>query len=283
VPPFITRSSELSGLSFGVAMSSYAITGAARGIGFEFVRQLSGLPKTVIFAIVRNEGTAKALRELGRANVHILEADITDHLALKTAAERIGAVTGGELDVLINNAAFVDDERFSLAMDEYSDDQLLEDDLIKTFRINTVGVVHTINAFLPLLRAGSSKKVVTLSSGTADLEFTLTSEFSLGAAYSISKAALNMAVAKYAVKYKNEGFTFLCVSPGLVNTATKPPTPEVLKFFGDMMASFKKAAPNFESPITPEHSVKLMLSILDKSTVKDTGAFISHKGNKEWL
>ncbi len=52
---------------------------------FEFVRQLSGLPKTVIFAIVRNEGTAKALRELGRANVHILEADITDHLALKVS------------------------------------------------------------------------------------------------------------------------------------------------------------------------------------------------------
>jgi len=37
------------------------------------------------------------------------------------------------------------------------------------------------------------------------------------APYSISKAALNMAVAKYAAEYKTEGFVFLAISPGLVN------------------------------------------------------------------
>ena len=66
------------------------------------------------------------------------------------------------------------------------------------------------------------KKVVTLSTGIADTDFILGSEFSVGAPYGISKAAVNMAVVKYAVKYKSEGFTFLCISPGLVNTATKP-------------------------------------------------------------
>lgn len=50
-----------------------------------------------------------------------------------------------------------------------------------------------------------------------------------------------------------------------------------------MITKFRKVTPSFEGPITPEESVKLMLSILDKSTVKDTGAFVSQKGNKEWL
>jgi NAD(P)-dependent dehydrogenase (short-subunit alcohol dehydrogenase family) len=41
------------------------------------------------------------------------------------------------------------------------------------------------------------------------------------APYSISKAALNMVVAKYAAEYKAEGFVFLAISPGLVDTSTK--------------------------------------------------------------
>lgn len=41
------------------------------------------------------------------------------------------------------------------------------------------------------------------------------------APYSISKAAVNMVVAKYAAEYKAEGFVFLALSPGLVDTTTK--------------------------------------------------------------
>lgn len=78
--------------------------------------------------------------------------------------------------------------------------------------------MHTINAFLPLLRAGSLKKVITISTGVADLEFVLKSELALGAPYAISKAAVTMAVAKYAVQFKSEGFLFLALSPGFVNT-----------------------------------------------------------------
>jgi len=218
-----------------------------------------------------------------KANVHILEADITDLAALKKAADYAADITGGKLDVLVNNAAFVDVERFSVCLDEYNDDKLLEDELINSFKINAVGVVHTINAFLPLLRSGSTKKVITISTGAADLDFTLASESSTAAPYSISKAALNMVVAKYAMKLKAEGFTFLSVSPGMVNTATKAPTPEMMELFDNMIAGFKKAVPTFEGPITPEESVKLMLSLIGKSSVKDTGIFISHKGNKEWL
>lgn len=90
--------------------------------------------------------------------------------------------------------------------------------LIRQFNTNVIGNIHTINAFLPLLRAGSIKKVITISSGVADADFTLAAGFAKNSAYSISKAALNMAVAKYAVEYKKDGFIFLALSPGGVNT-----------------------------------------------------------------
>ena len=34
-------------------------------------------------------------------------------------------------------------------------------------------------------------------------------------AYKVSKAALNMLNAQWALRYKDAGFTFLCVSPGV--------------------------------------------------------------------
>ena len=88
--------------------------------------------------------------------------------------------------------------------------------------VNVLGVINATNAFLPLLRNGVGKKCITLSTGVADLDFTLASEFPALTPYSISKAGTNMVVAKYAVELKQEGFTFVAISPGLVDTSTRP-------------------------------------------------------------
>ena len=50
---------------------------------------------------------------------------------------------------------------------------------------------------------------------------TLKAEDEIAGPYCISKAAVVMAVAKYAAKYKRDGFVFLTISPGLVNTSNK--------------------------------------------------------------
>jgi hypothetical protein len=78
-------------------MSSYVITGAARGIGvsffysglhasfcpltlsqLEFVSQLSANSSNTIFALVRNKSTAAALSSLSGNNITILETELTD-------------------------------------------------------------------------------------------------------------------------------------------------------------------------------------------------------------
>ena len=46
--------------------------------------------------------------------------------------------------------------------------EVLEQDLMDSFRVNVVGVAHTINFFLPLIQQGTAKKVANISTGFAD-------------------------------------------------------------------------------------------------------------------
>ncbi|OJA21626.1 hypothetical protein AZE42_13502, partial [Rhizopogon vesiculosus] len=174
-------------------------------------------------------------------------------------------------------------ERNGLTLSSYPSEELLTKDLLDSFNINVVGVIHTINIFLPLLKNGKAKKVVTVSSGVGDLDSTISFEMDTSAPYSISKAAVNMVNAKYAAQYKSEGFVFLAISPGVVDTSTRPPTADELERFNVMVGRFRKVYPDFTGPITPETSVRMQLEVINRTTVDDTGAFISHKGNKEWL
>lgn len=54
---------------------------------------------------------------------------------------------------------------------------------------------------------------------------------------------------------------------------------------GALAAKFATYAPDFKRPLTPEESVKAVLSVVDKASVQDGygGQFISHLGTKQWL
>ena len=87
-----------------------------------------------------------------------------------------------------------------------------------------VGVVKTVNTFIPLLLKGREKKVFTLSTGLADAELINQVDIAVAPSYSISKAALNMAIVKYSALYKSEGILFMAISPGLVDTGNLAPS-----------------------------------------------------------
>lgn len=57
---------------------------------------------------------------------------------------------------------------------------------------------------------------------------------------------------------------------------------DIATFLG-IVASFRNVYPELTGPITPEESVIAMRKVIKEITIEDTGAFISHKGNKEWL
>ncbi len=50
-----------------------------------------------------------------------------------------------------------------------------------------------------------------------------------------------------------------------------------------LAAAVLRVAPDFKGPLTPEVSVKMVLEVINRWTVADTGAFVSQHGNKQWL
>ncbi|KZT50164.1 NAD(P)-binding protein [Calocera cornea HHB12733] len=251
-------------------MPSYVVAGASRGLGLEFVKQL--LAKgNLVFALARNPDKSAGLLALkGEKNLHIFKADVTKPAELRAAAAETAKITGGSLDVLINNAAYMSFVNNFNAIDEYESDEALAKSFNNHWDTNVLGVVYTTNAFIPLLARGQLKKVLTLSSGMGDPAFILDTEFDWSVAYSVSKCALEMVNVKYAAKYKKEGWTFLAISPGVVDTAEDAP-------------KFSKAAPHWTGPITATESVHKMLAILDQTSADKSGTFVSHHGNREWL
>ena len=64
---------------------------------------------------------------------------------------------------------------------------------------------------------GKVKKVITITSGHADLDFINGLEIEVSALYSASKAAMNVIVAKFNAQYKKDGVLFVSMSPGVVD------------------------------------------------------------------
>ncbi|KAI0088540.1 short-chain dehydrogenases/reductase [Irpex rosettiformis] len=239
-------------------MPSYVVTGTSRGLGLhEFIAGHT------------------------HKNVHVIEADSKDARALrvnlKNAADTVSKITGGTLDVLINNAALMDYERVDLTLDAFPDAETLEADLMLFFQTNTIGPIHTINAFLPLLLAGTTKKCLTISTTAGSPKVANATNFTTYGGYGISKAALNLAIAKYASRFRDDGVVFLAVTPGMVKTM--PGTEEeVNKALEPLVEKFRKRYPHFEGPITVERSVRDILVLLDRAGIADSGKFTHRDG-----
>jgi NAD(P)-dependent dehydrogenase (short-subunit alcohol dehydrogenase family) len=71
---------------------------------------------------------------------------------------------------------------------------------------------------VPLILKGTAKKVVAITSGMGDIELVRKHNVYEEGPYAISKAALNMVVAKFSAEYAKDGVLFLSVCPGLVDT-----------------------------------------------------------------
>lgn len=78
--------------------------------------------------------------------------------------------------------------------------------------------MYTINALLPLVEKSQQKKIIYISSGIGDIPTTRATEMPNLLGYSVSKAAGNIIIAKYAVELKAKGIKTLAMSPGWVET-----------------------------------------------------------------
>jgi len=177
-------------------MATYLITGANRGIGYDYCRQLQARGDRVI-AVCRT-----ASEELKQLGVQVEErVDITSEASVANLRTRLGDMT---IDVLINNAGIA--KRVTL-------EDLDFDSIREQFEVNALGPLRVTQALLPLLKAGS--KIVLMTSRMGSIADN-TSGSSYG--YRMSKVALSMAGKSLAHDLKPRGIAVAILHPGLVQT-----------------------------------------------------------------
>ncbi|KAI8945237.1 NAD(P)-binding protein [Xylaria longipes] len=272
-------------------MASYLVTGVSRGLGFEFLRQLSEDPNNVVVGLVRDKATTdkKVAAEINRPNIHIVQADLMDYDSLKKTVDVVDPIVNGSLDYIIANAGYISNwsgfDPIGVLGDK--DPKKLEADMLDSFRTNVIGNVHLFNLYMPLILKGRAKKVITISSGMGDIGLAREYKLALGAPYSISKTAMNATTAKFHAQYADQGILFLNICPGVVDTGVYDGiTEEQTKAVMGQLAAFMVYSPRFKGPATPAESVEKILVQINKASLEAGygGEFISHLGKGEkWL
>eukprot|EP01132_Coremiostelium_polycephalum_P005588 gene5588-6955_t len=194
------------------------VTGGNRSIGREVVRKLAVLGFIVYLGSRSVEKGNKTRDEILAAHpgveIRVVQLDIADKTSIINAAETISKETSGKLDILVNNAG--------IAVEFTKASKTDLNKIKETFDVNFYGVILTTQAFLPLLRNGTRKNIVNVSSSLGSLTETLNPKFpfynSEVFAYSVSKTALNGFTAHLAVELKDEGFKINSINPGFVDT-----------------------------------------------------------------
>ena len=199
------------------------------------------------------------------------------------------------MDVFIANAAIAFPINKPLSLEATENPDQFEKNMFAAYRTNTVGTIQAVAYFAPLVVKSDLKKIAVISTALGDIDFTLQVGFGHHSPYATSKAAVNMAVAKFHIELREKGVTVFAISPGLVATefATDPTAPpptaeEQAALYENMtrnIALFKAYAPNWEPrPLTPTESAQMVVKVIAGATIeKNGGRMVSHFGTKQWL
>lgn len=227
-------------------MQRCLVTGANRGLGLEFARQLLERGARVL-ACCRDPEHADDLRALKRKHgeeliVHAL--DVADAEAI-AALPQAAAQHLQRLDLLVNNAGvLVSGERFG---------NVSRESLMHSFAVNAAGPLLITQALNSLLLRGNRPRVLCVSTQLASIA--QASGFRT-LSYAMSKAALNMAVKRLAAELGAHGIVVMAFHPGWVKT--------------DMGGE--------SATLSPETSVRAMLELIEHAGPDDGGKFLAYDG-----
>jgi NAD(P)-dependent dehydrogenase (short-subunit alcohol dehydrogenase family) len=216
------------------------VTGANRGIGFEFARSFAA-DGWRVHACARNVERSKEVRALD-GDVVCHKLDVTNGLKVASLAR---ALADEAIDVLINNAG-VYGPRSGFGETDY-------EEWAAVLQVNTLAPLRMVERFVGLVEQSERKTVVNISSRMGSI-----AENTSGGAYIYrsSKAALNMLTKSLANDLAGRGFTVVSFHPGWVTTD-----------MGGESAS-----------IDPAESVGGMRRVIAGLTPADNGKFFNYDG-----
>ena len=187
-------------------MKNIFITGGNRGIGKGLVEIFS--KNNNVFFSARNKQKAKSVIEsIGNKNIDYVIMDVADEKSVLEGIESLKEKTDS-IDFLINNAGIlIPGLKHKIDAVETDDESIL-----KTFNINTVGVLRVCKAVLPMMQPAS--RIINISSGMGQMEGMATGSI----AYRLSKSALNALTIVLSQELSSKGIKVNAICPGWVQT-----------------------------------------------------------------
>jgi NAD(P)-dependent dehydrogenase (short-subunit alcohol dehydrogenase family) len=214
------------------------VTGASRGIGLEFVRQLLERGHRVI-AAARSPAGASALSALG---ARVVAVDVADSASLERLSHELADTP---IDLLINNAGVSSTSKTLDVLDEH--------ELARVMLVNAIAPMLVCKSVIRNLRLGMNRLIINITSQLGSIANN-TGGSSYG--YRASKAALNQFNRSLANELAPDGFRCVAIHPGWVRTDMGGPS----------------------ATLSVEESVRSMLGVIERLSREDSGKFLNYDG-----
>ncbi len=223
-------------------MATWVITGANRGLGLEFAKQLSADGHSVIAGVRRPE-----LMEFSHERMTVLRLDVASTASVQQFAENVKMATQS-IDVLVNNAGRMDGRWQSL--EEVDPEVSLE-----VLNVNTIGPLRVSQALWPLLEGPNPTKIANISSLMGSIDDCMSGK---SYAYRTSKTGLNMVTKILAVEGQSESISVTAYHPGWAKT--------------DMGGD--------RAPVPASVSVQGLIELINEQDDVRTGRFFEYTGDE---
>jgi NAD(P)-dependent dehydrogenase (short-subunit alcohol dehydrogenase family) len=238
--------------NFSAAAPTVFITGANRGIGLEFVGQLSKLGWNIIATARKPESATELLAIADSYKQLVVERlDVTDFARIDELSTKYAAQP---IDVLLSNAGIT--PKYKSAFKNVSGVDW--DMTMKSLEVNAIAPLKLAQSFMTQVAASEQKKIVIISSKAGSFE--LGPKMAMMYSYRGSKAALNMYMYTLSFETPKKGITLTLLSPGQVNTVPGMKIPNAIE---------------------TDESVSKMLKVIDGLTPEDNGKFLNFEDGAE--
>jgi len=227
------------------------VTGANRGLGFEFTKQYAARGAKVI-ATARKPAKADALNALAADNPNIVveELDVTDQEGIQALAAKY---VDTPIDLLLNNAGIGGgiENQFFGKMNYDTFDQVMA--------VNVKGPMMMCEAFRKNVQNSNLKKMITVSSSQGSITQV---KSPLLYWYRASKSAVNMCMVNLTYQMQRKKVIVGLVTPGATATDFIP-------------EQFRKVIKGIQ---TPEQATEDMMRNIDRFSLANTGTFFDYTG-----
>ena len=213
-----------------MAAKSILITGCSSGIGFDAAATLKDAGWRV-FATCRSAEDTEKLKAIGFESFVL---DLADPKSVAAGAERVLQETGGSLDALFNNGAFVSPGAV---------EDLPRDALRAIFEVNLFGQFDLANRLIPAMKAKGSGRILFNSSvlGLVVKPF--------GGAYSATKYAMEAMCDAMRMENRESPLHIILIEPGPIPSRIRINSRAHFERWIDIDASAHKQA--YEETLIP--------------------------------